>query len=90
MLQIVHPPIQGARKILRNFGESPKCPRGVRLGDLSRVVKEMAASTVKLQISCEVVVNKPAKARCLIQVHRQAKEKQLPFSAGVMPDERFE
>lgn len=90
MLQIVHPPIQRARKILRNFGDSPKCPRGLRLGDLGRLVEEMAASAGKQQISCAVVVNKPAEARCLTQVHREVKEKQLPFSAGVMPDERFE
>jgi hypothetical protein len=87
MLPIVHPLRQ---EILRNFGESPKCPREVMFGDLSRFVEEIAASSVKLQISCAVVVNKPAEARCLTQVHREVKEKQLPFSAGVMPDERFE
>jgi hypothetical protein len=90
MLQIVHPPIQGVREILRNFGESPKCPREVRPGDLGRLVEEMAASAGKLQISCAVVVNKPEEAGCLTQVHRKIKEKQMPFSEGVMPDERFE
>jgi hypothetical protein len=89
MLQMVQPPIQGVREILRNFGESPKCPREVRTGDLSRFVEEMAASAVTLQMFCAVVVNKPAEAGCLTRVRREVKEKQRHFSTGVMPDEQF-
>jgi hypothetical protein len=59
MLQIVHSPPQGSGEALRHFVESPKCPRKVRPANISGFVEEMAASEVKLQISCAVVVNKP-------------------------------
>jgi hypothetical protein len=50
----------------------------------------MAASADKEKISCAVVVNEPAEVGCVTQVHREVKEKQVPFSTGAKLDERFE
>ena len=83
-------PSEGAREVLRHFGESPKSPREATPCDPSRSDEGTAASIGECQTSSVVVRTRPRYWRFLTPVRHEINKNQLPFAAKATLDEHLE